>query len=493
MLVVAACCPHFAAHTRHMCTARSGQKSCRCIDLCHRLCSTGRKLILSHHTSSHLLASACEPVASGRCAPWRCPCRCLRCVYHERRCWVSDHHVIFHRNSHNFSSIYSLHLLLAHILLNKETKGYDLSMGSDMENQPFEMDPLDDSFFDLPFRSPGRDLDSGHTPMDLFTPPSKINDTTLAPSDTSHDAADVSLNTPFKQHQFRCPLCNKSFTKKRSMTRHLHTVSCTGQAVPSQYHCPLCNLMFARKDDCTRHEKLQHGASRVKCPFCNRQVARRGLHEHRRSKRCLQTVQRHCLVSRTYDTRNTEIFEAPVLPLTVIAWRLLDPVQILQEVSARMRINLILSWKHCLHALCDQLQGRLPWSERIIISIFPWDDRAVLEAESLMLRIVRGNIADTSVHLDLSLWLQGLVAIAIVLKKEDEAAVHQRYLERMQSSTTRHRNRRIGIADTSWNGDVIKQFNLRMMETMETLELINDQVRLLGNMLGPYQLKPHPG
>lgn len=294
---------------------------------------------------------------------------------------------------------------------------------------------MDDLVLDLHFSSPDQHFDLRPAAMDLFTLLSNIDDTILAISGAPHDIGDVSLNTPSEQRRFRCPLCKTFFTEQRSLKRHLRTVSCTGQSISSKHHCSICNLMFARKDDCTRHEKLQHGDSRVKCSICDRKVARRGLSEHKRSRRCLQTVQ-----TRTPSTIAREaIFDAgppPVLPSVVIAWRVLDPWHILAEVIFNLQAGMEYRPSVFRSSTCHQPSASLihnAWSHfRYLL-----DDAAMLEAKSLFLCVVAGNITNPSAHRDLLPWLQASVSIAVMLDTPGEAALHRSYLEPIQNRLSR--------------------------------------------------------
>lgn len=70
-----------------------------------------------------------------------------------------------------------------------------------------------------------------------------------------------SRNSESPRTKFYCPTCNKGFTEKFNMKRHMQI------HFPSRekYECDECSKSFAWKDNFIRHKKAAHGASAQQC------------------------------------------------------------------------------------------------------------------------------------------------------------------------------------------------------------------------------------
>ncbi|KAL2843331.1 hypothetical protein BJY01DRAFT_264318 [Aspergillus pseudoustus] len=62
-----------------------------------------------------------------------------------------------------------------------------------------------------------------------------------------------------KEASFKCPDCDKAFTQKKSLNRHIN-----GHNSEKRFACDSCDKRFKRKEDCDRH-RLTHGAKKYTC------------------------------------------------------------------------------------------------------------------------------------------------------------------------------------------------------------------------------------
>lgn len=56
--------------------------------------------------------------------------------------------------------------------------------------------------------------------------------------------------------RFFCPICNKSYLRKRHLQRHMRD-ECIG--IPPRFHCEICPSKFRRKYHLVRHLHSKHG------------------------------------------------------------------------------------------------------------------------------------------------------------------------------------------------------------------------------------------
>ena len=69
------------------------------------------------------------------------------------------------------------------------------------------------------------------------------------------------------QYQFRCPECNKDFSSKGHLKRHVENV----HEKKKKHFCEICQKMWTTKADADRHLRTVHEKLRnFKCEFCNR-------------------------------------------------------------------------------------------------------------------------------------------------------------------------------------------------------------------------------
>jgi hypothetical protein len=75
---------------------------------------------------------------------------------------------------------------------------------------------------------------------------------------------DINLDTS-KPH--KCIVCDKSFTRKDILSRHILTHS-----ENKPHECELCESSFGRRDHLTRHVRDIHDITYVDCQFCHQQI-----------------------------------------------------------------------------------------------------------------------------------------------------------------------------------------------------------------------------
>ncbi|KAL1473564.1 hypothetical protein MTO96_021933 [Rhipicephalus appendiculatus] len=76
----------------------------------------------------------------------------------------------------------------------------------------------------------------------------------------------------YKDEEHRCDVCEKVFSTKRSMRRHLHTH--TGK---KRYSCSVCGSEFVRKENMERHERTHTGERPFRCDVCGQNFTRSGV------------------------------------------------------------------------------------------------------------------------------------------------------------------------------------------------------------------------
>jgi len=67
---------------------------------------------------------------------------------------------------------------------------------------------------------------------------------------------------------FKCDTCNKDFTLRKNLNRHLNNIhnidtaaiskSRTRTTKEAQFKCPKCQLPFVERSSLRRHERLKH-------------------------------------------------------------------------------------------------------------------------------------------------------------------------------------------------------------------------------------------
>ena len=77
--------------------------------------------------------------------------------------------------------------------------------------------------------------------------------------------------TPSREHQFKCAVCNKQFTRRGNLQKHSRIHS--GE---KPFKCELCSKQFARKGDLDVHLRIHSGEKPFKCEHCFKQFSRKG-------------------------------------------------------------------------------------------------------------------------------------------------------------------------------------------------------------------------
>ena len=84
-----------------------------------------------------------------------------------------------------------------------------------------------------------------------------------------------------------CQVCEKSFTEKEALRRHLEKGSCKGaEEVKTKLDCPSCTRTFSKLSNLTRH--LREGV----CGQEKKNLEKRALEEQKKNLEC-QLVTRH--------------------------------------------------------------------------------------------------------------------------------------------------------------------------------------------------------
>ncbi|KAG1687802.1 Vascular endothelial zinc finger 1 [Nymphon striatum] len=75
--------------------------------------------------------------------------------------------------------------------------------------------------------------------------------------------------TQSEDKQYKCPQCNKMFSKRYNMTKHLAHFHAP---VHIRHHCNIClNKSFRWKEDLNKHMDKIHGRrKRFKCSYCDK-------------------------------------------------------------------------------------------------------------------------------------------------------------------------------------------------------------------------------
>ena len=92
----------------------------------------------------------------------------------------------------------------------------------------------------------------------------------------------VSVNNYYLYHyfsvDFKCTVCNKTFTNKRNLKRHEQS-----KHSDAVFQCPECPKLFKRRDMLQRHSKTHALRERLPCPSCPRSfLLKRNLDIHRK-------------------------------------------------------------------------------------------------------------------------------------------------------------------------------------------------------------------
>ena len=70
----------------------------------------------------------------------------------------------------------------------------------------------------------------------------------------------------------KCNLCNKLFSNKSSLTKHIKSVH-----EKIKFKCEICDKELSRKDDLQRHKKTVHWrSSEFECTVCEKKFNRKG-------------------------------------------------------------------------------------------------------------------------------------------------------------------------------------------------------------------------
>lgn len=77
--------------------------------------------------------------------------------------------------------------------------------------------------------------------------------------------------TAHEDKGFRCHVCEKVFTRKYHLDRHLQLTPCSGQPPPA-HPCEVCGKVYTRKDNLREHLRVHAGEvtrkKKFKCEFC---------------------------------------------------------------------------------------------------------------------------------------------------------------------------------------------------------------------------------
>ncbi|KAJ9597648.1 hypothetical protein L9F63_011482 [Diploptera punctata] len=113
---------------------------------------------------------------------------------------------------------------------------------------------------------------------------------------------------------FNCSICNKSFTRKYRFNEHSYTHT---NELP--FRCLVCNKSFTHKDGLTEHAHIHNNDSCFKCPICNKSFVRKYLIKHSYVHRnespfkcsvCNKSfIRRDCLIKHSYIHSNIPCFE----------------------------------------------------------------------------------------------------------------------------------------------------------------------------------------
>ncbi|XP_042899609.1 uncharacterized protein [Parasteatoda tepidariorum] len=72
---------------------------------------------------------------------------------------------------------------------------------------------------------------------------------------------------------FTCAVCQKNFSRKYHLDRHLRISKCSGLPMPT-FPCELCNRVYTRKDNLREHLRSHtgevHRRKNHKCPYCDK-------------------------------------------------------------------------------------------------------------------------------------------------------------------------------------------------------------------------------
>ncbi|CAL1272239.1 unnamed protein product [Larinioides sclopetarius] len=93
---------------------------------------------------------------------------------------------------------------------------------------------------------------------------SKISEKASSSANVAKDANGITFN---------CAVCQRSFTRKYHLDRHLKISKCSGLPLPS-FPCELCNRVYTRKDNLREHLRSHtgevHRRKNHKCQYCDK-------------------------------------------------------------------------------------------------------------------------------------------------------------------------------------------------------------------------------
>lgn len=122
----------------------------------------------------------------------------------------------------------------------------------------------------------GNSSDVFDVPVPTTTIPTQNLETTTtsATNDTSQEVLNDLNGDDQDQNQYKCPKCNRSFSRKFNMQSHLATHDSERVKFSCEY--PSCGLSFTRKHDLKRHVIGVHEDQKeFSCPYCYRTFARK--------------------------------------------------------------------------------------------------------------------------------------------------------------------------------------------------------------------------
>ena len=99
---------------------------------------------------------------------------------------------------------------------------------------------------------------------------------------------------------FRCEQCDRNFSARRTLQRHLREnkihqrASAEPATSPSIIRCRHCKKVFVRAHDYRRHTAEQHGSGKVPCQRCNKLVRPKAPHKDPSGRECTGTMRARC-------------------------------------------------------------------------------------------------------------------------------------------------------------------------------------------------------
>ena len=103
-----------------------------------------------------------------------------------------------------------------------------------------------------------------------------------------------------ENNTFKCTTCNKSYSQKKKLKRHMKTVHSN-----EEFECNTCNKSYSNKEALKRHLQFVHSNEKFKCSKCNKSYSNKdNLNRHMKfvhvnDKKTNKTSQFKCLICGT--------------------------------------------------------------------------------------------------------------------------------------------------------------------------------------------------